>query len=169
MSLHWPLERLQLSGVCGEVSKSPHILRGRLHHLTLYITPELGFEGPISAELSRAYHAAIEGGETEAQYLGKRCRRKTTARGTTARSKDKKVACAPSKSSKKTRWTRFSECQLHFHTSPGQRETSSPTTHKPTNIEPLHRRSLQTRLPPALISHLPPNEAFQRPHLALPV
>ncbi|KAL4885449.1 hypothetical protein BJY04DRAFT_134565 [Aspergillus karnatakaensis] len=68
MPLHWPLERLQIEGVCGEVTKSPHILQGRLGHLILCFTSEMRFEGPTSDELVAANKAAIAQGEAEAQY-----------------------------------------------------------------------------------------------------
>ncbi|KAL5041585.1 hypothetical protein BDW71DRAFT_211967 [Aspergillus fruticulosus] len=69
MPVHWPLERLLVSGVCGEVTKSPHILRGRIQHLILYLTSEMRFEGPTSAELRRMNQEAIERGEAKVQYL----------------------------------------------------------------------------------------------------
>ncbi|KAJ0421281.1 hypothetical protein BJY00DRAFT_110441 [Aspergillus carlsbadensis] len=70
MPIHWPLEKLQLSGPCGEVTKSPHILQGRVAHLVLYFASELRFEGPTSDELNRAYHEAIERGEKKKEYIG---------------------------------------------------------------------------------------------------
>ncbi|KAL4995570.1 hypothetical protein BDV10DRAFT_174361 [Aspergillus recurvatus] len=69
MPIHWPLERLLVSGVCGEVTKSPHILRGRIQHLILYLTSEMRFEGPTSAELQRMNQEAIKRGEAKIQYL----------------------------------------------------------------------------------------------------
>ncbi|KAL2870150.1 uncharacterized protein BJX67DRAFT_378682 [Aspergillus lucknowensis] len=71
MPLHWPLEKLQLWGPCGEVTKSPHILQGRVGHLVLYFASELRFEGPTSRELSRAHDEAIERGEAQKRFLGK--------------------------------------------------------------------------------------------------
>ncbi|KAL4739063.1 hypothetical protein BDV11DRAFT_170443 [Aspergillus similis] len=72
MPVHWPLERLVLSGVCGEVTKSPHILQGRIKHLILFFTMELRFEGPTSDELSRMNQEAIARGEAKMQYLNRR-------------------------------------------------------------------------------------------------
>ncbi|KAL4757311.1 uncharacterized protein BDW70DRAFT_163652 [Aspergillus foveolatus] len=69
MPVHWPLERLVLSGVCGEVTKSPHILHGRIKHLILYFTMELRFEGPTSDEQLRMNQEAIACGEAKMQYL----------------------------------------------------------------------------------------------------
>jgi hypothetical protein len=70
MPVHWPLEKLQISGPCGEVTKSPHILQGRVAHLILYFASELRFEGPTSDELNLAYHEAIERGEKKKEYIG---------------------------------------------------------------------------------------------------
>lgn len=58
-----------ISGVCGEVTKSPHILQGLVKHLILYFTSEMRFEGPRSDELSRAYQEAIDRGEAQAEYI----------------------------------------------------------------------------------------------------
>ncbi|KAI9369640.1 hypothetical protein BJX61DRAFT_518594 [Aspergillus egyptiacus] len=71
MPLHWPLQRLEIQGVCGEVTKSPHILQGRVGHLILYFTSEMRFEGPRSDELSDAYQKEIARGEVEARYIGR--------------------------------------------------------------------------------------------------
>lgn len=69
MPLHWPLDRLMISGACGEATKSPHILQGRVKHLILYFTSELRFEGPRSDELTRAYQEAIDRGEAQPEYI----------------------------------------------------------------------------------------------------
>ncbi|KAL2818049.1 hypothetical protein BJX63DRAFT_82694 [Aspergillus granulosus] len=71
MPTHWPLDRLELSGPCGEVTKSPHILQGRVAHLVLYLASELRFEGPTSDGLRDAYTEAIECGEKQKEYIGK--------------------------------------------------------------------------------------------------
>ncbi|KAL2844161.1 hypothetical protein BJY01DRAFT_215214 [Aspergillus pseudoustus] len=70
MPTHWPLDKLKLSGPCGEVTKSPHILQGTVAHLILNFASELRFEGPTSNELSRAYDEAIKCGEKEKEYIG---------------------------------------------------------------------------------------------------
>lgn len=69
MPLHWPLDRLMISGVCGEVTKSPHILQGLVKHLILYLTSEMRFEGPRSDELTHAYQKAIDRGEAKSEYI----------------------------------------------------------------------------------------------------
>ncbi|RDW84102.1 uncharacterized protein DSM5745_04428 [Aspergillus mulundensis] len=71
LPLHWPIDRLLISSVCGQVTKSPHILQGRIKHLILYYTSEMRFEGPTSDELSAAHYDAIKRGEAEPKYLGK--------------------------------------------------------------------------------------------------
>lgn len=71
MPVHWPLERLVLSGVCGEVTRSPHILQGCIKHLILYFTMELRFEGPTSDELLHMNQEAIACGEAKIQYLSR--------------------------------------------------------------------------------------------------
>ncbi|KAL4937040.1 hypothetical protein BDV06DRAFT_227320 [Aspergillus oleicola] len=68
MPNHWPIERLSLADSCGEVTKSPHILQGRIKHLILNHTSELRFEGPASAELRRAYSEAVKRGERTPEY-----------------------------------------------------------------------------------------------------
>ncbi|KAL3490242.1 hypothetical protein BJX62DRAFT_142471 [Aspergillus germanicus] len=70
MPVHWPLEKLEIWGPCGEVTKSPHILQGRVAHLVLYFASEMRFEGPTSDELDRAHHEAIERGEKTKEYIG---------------------------------------------------------------------------------------------------
>ncbi|KAL3472457.1 hypothetical protein BJX99DRAFT_235392 [Aspergillus californicus] len=70
MPLHWPLDSLRITDACGEVIKSPHILQGKLQHLTLFFTCGLRFEGPTSAELSRAHHEAVDRGDAEVESIG---------------------------------------------------------------------------------------------------
>ncbi|KAJ6115427.1 hypothetical protein N7486_001205 [Penicillium sp. IBT 16267x] len=68
--LHWPLKRLKLSSACGALVQSPFVRQGMIHHLSLNFTCSLRFEGPTSAELSKAHQEAIARGEKEAEYIG---------------------------------------------------------------------------------------------------
>ncbi|KAL4974600.1 hypothetical protein BDW66DRAFT_139557 [Aspergillus desertorum] len=71
MPVHWPVERLTLSDVCGEVTKSPHILHGRIKHLILYCTAGMRFEGPTSDELYHMNDEVIKRHEARLQSLGR--------------------------------------------------------------------------------------------------
>ena len=66
--LHWPLQRLQLSSACGELTQTPFVRQGRVSHLSLYLTFQLRFEGPTSAELTRMHREAVEKGEKQKRY-----------------------------------------------------------------------------------------------------
>ncbi|KAJ5633423.1 hypothetical protein N7490_009762 [Penicillium lividum] len=61
--LHWPLKKLQLNSACGALVQSPFVRQGLVHHLNLYFTCNLRFEGPTNDELYNATREAISRGE----------------------------------------------------------------------------------------------------------
>ncbi|KAL4957069.1 hypothetical protein BDW69DRAFT_52192 [Aspergillus filifer] len=60
---------MEIADACGEVTKSSHILQGRIKHLILNHTSGLRFEEPTTAELFRMHREAIERGEKQPQYF----------------------------------------------------------------------------------------------------
>ncbi|KAJ5771592.1 hypothetical protein N7520_002121 [Penicillium odoratum] len=67
--LHWPLKKLQLNSACGALVQSPFVRQGLVHHLNLYFTCNLRFEGPTNDELYDTNREAISRGKKQ-QNLG---------------------------------------------------------------------------------------------------
>ncbi|KAL4904116.1 hypothetical protein BDW74DRAFT_179209 [Aspergillus multicolor] len=69
MPEHWPLERLIVSGAYAELTRSPHLLHGRVKHLVLNYTCGLRFAGPTSKELCQEHVNKILSGEIPLKRL----------------------------------------------------------------------------------------------------